>query len=125
MTRVLVFGTFDGLHKGHEFFLEQAKTMADELVVAVARDEHVMLLKKKVSRFTQQQRLDSVSKYPGVHESLLCDSDLGSFKIIEIVKPDIVVLGHDQNALQSALLGWLTAHNLQTRIVRAKKFENC
>lgn len=122
MTRVLVFGTFDGIHPGHESFLEQAKAMGDELVVGVARDEHVMRLKSKAPKRKQQQRLESVRKFPGVYESRLCDSDLGSFDIIKSVNPDIIVLGHDQDMLQAALHKWLTSNDSRARIVRAKKF---
>jgi FAD synthetase len=39
--RVLATGTFDLLHPGHLFYLEQSKALGDELVVIVARDANV------------------------------------------------------------------------------------
>ena len=41
--RIMVFGTFDGLHKGHLNFFKQAKNFAENsfLIVSVARDKNV------------------------------------------------------------------------------------
>ena len=41
MKKVLVFGTFDGLHEGHKDFLRQAKQYGDHLTVVVGRDSTV------------------------------------------------------------------------------------
>ena len=38
MKKVMCAGTFDIVHKGHIYFLEQAKKFGDYLVVVVARD---------------------------------------------------------------------------------------
>ena len=40
----MVFGTFDGLHKGHLNFFKQAKKLAQKsfLIVSIARDLNVL-----------------------------------------------------------------------------------
>ena len=43
--RVAVFGTFDLLHKGHRFVLDQAEERGD-LFVVIARDSTVKTIKK-------------------------------------------------------------------------------
>ena len=98
---VLVFGTFDGLHMGHEFFLNEAGKLGDELVVAVARDSHVRELKNKNPVHGEQERLQAVAKHPGVARAMLCDETLGSYDILEQVHPTLVAVGHDQQALRS------------------------
>ncbi len=123
MKRVLVFGTFDGLHAGHKFLLQQASALGDELYVGVACDEHVFALKHKRAHRNQNQRLRAVRAYPGVHKGLLCDRTLGSFGILDLVKPDLIVMGHDQETLHVELRAWLKKHHRAIRMVRAKKYE--
>jgi len=48
-TKIMVFGTFDGLHKGHLNFFWQARKLAVDsfLVVSIARDKNVIKIKGK------------------------------------------------------------------------------
>ena len=48
-TRIMVFGTFDGVHMGHLDFLKQARKLAREsfLIVSVAREKNVFRIKNK------------------------------------------------------------------------------
>ena len=75
--RVLVFGTFDGLHAGHQFFLRTAKTQGTVLIVSVARDKHVSELKQKIPIHREQERLQTIQKLPFVDEST-CVHDLAN-----------------------------------------------
>lgn len=108
--RVLVFGTFDGLHEGHLFFLQKAKECGDTLIVAVARDAHVRQLKQKKPLQNEKQRLADVRHLEIVDEAWLSDPILGSFEIIERVSPDGIVLGYDQHELEKALLTFFHDH---------------
>jgi len=119
--RVLVFGTFDGLHPGHVFFLRQAKTKGTELVVAVARDEHVRKLKQKSPVHHEQHRLKKIQAQASVLIAQLSDKDLGSFKILEELTPDVIVLGHDQKELQEALIEWMSKEHKYIPMTRTKK----
>ncbi len=121
--RVLVFGTFDGLHTGHHFILRQAKVRGTELVVAVARDKHVQELKNKTPQHRERVRLEAIQKLPFVDEALLSDETLGSFEIINTVHPDLIVLGHDQIALEESLRAWMAKQNRYLPIQRMKKIE--
>ena len=42
MKKVMTFGSFDVLHKGHEHYLKEAKSYGDYLIVVVARDENIL-----------------------------------------------------------------------------------
>jgi FAD synthetase len=119
--RVLVFGTFDGLHPGHVFFLRKAKAKGDELVVAVARDKHVELLKDKRPDNIESRRRSGVEGQACVSEALLCDQELGKFDILKEVAPDLIVLGHDQKELEDALITWMTQEDQYIPMQRIKK----
>jgi FAD synthetase len=105
--RVLVFGTFDGLHSGHIFFLRQARALGTHLTVSIARDAHIRELKHKMTCQTEQKRLQLVKKIESVDEAILSDETLGTFDVIPHIQPDLIVLGYDQLELSDALTKWM------------------
>ncbi|MBI4592356.1 adenylyltransferase/cytidyltransferase family protein [Candidatus Uhrbacteria bacterium] len=119
--RVLVFGTFDGVHPGHEFFLRSAKARGTELVVGVARDTHVVTLKGHKPLNPEQKRLEKIQVLPMVDHAQLCDTEISSFKIVEEMAPEIIVLGHDQQELEQALITWMAQSGHYVPMIRAKK----
>jgi FAD synthetase len=118
----LAFGTFDGIHPGHEHFLSQAADLADELVVGVARDEHVRKLKNKSPNFSQDARRSAVAEFSYVERAVLSDKDLGSYDIVDTVKPDVIAIGHDQQALLNDLQRWMreTGREVATKRISKK-----
>ncbi len=119
--RVLVFGTFDGLHPGHVFFLRKSKAKGDELVVAVARDKHVEVLKEKRPDNIEERRRLVVESQACVSQAILCDQELGKFDILKTVAPNLIVLGHDQKDLENALLTWMAEEHQYIPMQRIKK----
>lgn len=119
--RVLVFGTFDRFHPGHEFFLRSAKSRGTELVVAVARDAHVRALKDKHPQRPEHKRLQSIEELPYVMSARLSDEELGSFEVVKFFQPDLIVLGHDQIELEQALIAWMGKGDDYIPMMRAKK----
>jgi len=94
MTRVLVFGTFDGLHQGHRFFLDAAAEQG-ELHIAVARDTTVEHIKGKPPRESEQDRRKAIqSAYPDTQVFLGAEADY--LEPVRKVKPDLICLGYDQ-----------------------------
>ena len=55
----MVFGTFDGLHKGHISFFKQAKNLIKNsfLIVSIARDKNVIKIKGKEPKLSENERL--------------------------------------------------------------------
>ena len=47
MRKIIVFGTFDILHKGHLNLFKQAKQHGDYLMAVIARDKNVKKAKGK------------------------------------------------------------------------------
>ena len=94
MLRVLVFGTFDGLHPGHLFFLGEAGKRG-ELWVVIARDANVTLIKGRASVQNERDRMRAVEEaFPAAHIVLGHPKDF--LTPVREIAPDLIVLGYDQ-----------------------------
>ncbi len=120
---VLVFGTFDSLHPGHEYFLENAASLGDCLVVVVARDSSVKMLKHRRPLHGEASRLHFVQSHPLVDHALLGDKAIGSFAVVQKIQPHIICLGHDQNALWGSLKIWMENQNYLCEVRHLKPFK--
>jgi len=123
MKRVLVFGVFDGVHEGHRAFLREAKTHGEHLIVAVAHDAVVEMLKGKRPRWNILERVEHLRKEDGVDEVVPGDGDLGKWEILEKYKPDVIALGYDQTALKAELEGYLKRAEWQPELKVMQSFE--
>ena len=75
MKKVIVFGTFDILHKGHLDFFKQAKAHGDFLAVVIGRDANVEKLKGQKPTNDEHQRMLVVYHADGVDLALLGDKE--------------------------------------------------
>lgn len=129
MIKVLVFGTFDGLHEGHKDFFKQAKEYGDHLVVVVGRDSTVERTKNRLPKFNEQERLKAVQECEFVNEVRLGNEappgeKLDPYKIVEEIKPDIICLGYDQTFFADKLTEELPKRGLgHVKIERLEAFE--
>jgi len=94
MTLVLAQGTFDILHPGHVYYLQQARSMGDRLHVIVARSTNVT--HKDPPVVPGSQRAAMVAALDPVDDACLGNPD-DIFVPIERLDPDIIALGHDQH----------------------------
>lgn len=93
--KVLAAGTFDMFHPGHQFFLDQAKMLGDELFVIIARDDSVKKIKGFFPEHSEVQRKTSVKNFLGDDTVFLGDHH-DFLKIPKQIQPDIIALGYDQ-----------------------------
>ena len=107
MTKVLAFGTFDGLHEGHREFFRQARLHGDYLVVAVARDEVVKQLKSRSPRKSLKERIEMLANETVADMIIPGDQELGSYEVVKRHRPHVIALGYDQAALKKDLEGHL------------------
>ena len=96
MTRVFVNGTFDILHRGHLALLSYARSLGDEVIVAIDTDERVKELKGPtrpinscLDRTVMLQSLKTVDKV----FSFSSDEELEN--LVKTTEPDIMVVGSD------------------------------
>ena len=91
---MLLFGTFDGLHPGHRFVMDEALRRGDVTVV-VARDATVERLKGRTPIDGQEERMRALREaYPGV--AVLLGDPQDFLAPVRAARPDIIVLGYDQ-----------------------------
>lgn len=122
MKTVLCFGTFDQLDEAHRKFLHAAEALGDYLRVSVARDAHVRTLKHKEPKQDERTRLKAILSLLFVDEAELSDEQLGSYRTVLQMKPDLIALGYDQDKLEEDLKAFLLAHELMIPIVRIGRF---
>ena len=99
----MVFGTFDGLHEGHRYFLNEAKKLGDYLIVAVAHDSAVNLFKNRAPRQDAGARVSAILSENLADEVVIGDEEQGSWEVLKKHRPDIVALGYDQRELRKSL----------------------
>ncbi|MAK05477.1 MAG: FAD synthase [Euryarchaeota archaeon] len=112
MKRVLAVGVFDLLHAGHLHYLEQAKSLGDELVVIVAHDDTVR--QRKHEPITLQDMRKRMVEGLKPVDSVYIGNPPGvsMFDILVDVKPNIIALGYDQEHAEEWIRKELDARNL-------------
>ncbi len=119
-TKVLAFGTFDIFHKGHEFYLKEAKKYGDILNVIVARDSTVKEVKGKTPLNNESKRLAKIQSLDYVNMAFLGYEE-DKYKIIEEIRPDIICIGYDQQSFNNDLKNTLKERGLNPKIVKFEK----
>ncbi|AEG17698.1 adenylyltransferase/cytidyltransferase family protein [Methanobacterium paludis] len=117
-------GTFDIIHPGHGYYLEESKKLGGEaakLVVVIARDATVRS-KKRVPVVNEKQRLEVVKMMKPVDEAYL-GSTTDMFKIVEKIKPDIISIGPDQSFDLDKLRGELKKRNLNSEVIKVEGYK--
>lgn len=122
MKKVLVFGTFDVVHMGHIHMLKEAKEYGDYLVVSVARDKNVELIKGERPYFSEKERVEFLKNISLIDEVVLGELE-EVYKNIGTVKPDTIALGYDQKVYVGELAQAITTLNLNIPIVRLKPYK--
>jgi FAD synthetase len=119
--KVLVFGSFDIIHKGHEYLLKKASEFG-ELHVVIARDETITQIKGKPPHFPQDERRKHITEISYVKSAYLGNPG-DKYKIIEDIKPDIICLGYDQKDFTERLLDECQKRGLNVKIIRLDAYE--
>lgn len=121
MVKVMVFGTFDGVHPGHENFFEQAKKYGDYMIVVVARDKTVEKIKGQKPKYSEVERRMMVAENSNVDLAVL-GKYRDKFEIIADHQPDVICLGYDQDSFVKNIEPELKRLSLSPKIIRLKSF---
>lgn len=119
----MVFGTFDGLHKGHFSFFKQAKNLTKNsfLIVSISRDKNVKRIKGEYPSLNDRKRAVLVKKFKLIDKVVLSGTKNHLPHIIR-ENPDIIALGYDQKAYVKNLKKDLKNKGFSIKIVRLKPY---
>lgn len=93
--RIMIAGTFDLIHAGHIYLINEAAKLG-EVYVVVATDKNRELFSGERPIIPQEQRLEVIKNLKNVKEARLGRSDNDTLKTVEEINPDIILLGPDQ-----------------------------
>lgn len=116
-------GTFDLIHPGHGFYLEEAKKLGGEgarLVVVIARESTVRA-RKRVPIVPEKQRREVVQMLKMVDEAVL-GSETDMFSTVLKIKPDIIAIGPDQNFNLDHLREELKKRSIEAEVVKIERY---
>jgi FAD synthetase len=119
--RVVATGTFDILHPGHLYYLEESKKLGDELWVIVARDANVRHKPRPI--IPEGYRLQMVASLKPVTHAILGDKT-DMFRPIQEIQPAIITIGFNQHFDEAKLHQQLSERGLAPEIVRIGKYED-
>jgi FAD synthetase len=108
--RVLVGGCFNLIHPGHIYFLNRAKKLGTHLTVVLA---HKNNNKKRIVK-TYSERRQQILKLKIV-DNIIKGHPIDFNKVLKKVKPDIIVLGYDQE---------LPPRVTFSKVIRIDKYKN-
>lgn len=117
-------GTFDIIHPGHGYYLEESKRIGGKdsrLVVVVATDATVRS-KKRIPVVDEKQRLEMVKMIKPVDEAYLGQED-DMFRIVEEIDPDVITIGSDQKYNIPELKEQLNKRGLKADVVKIQGYK--
>ena len=114
---VFTNGCFDLLHKGHRDLIEQSFSFGDILIVGLNSDESVKRLKGKTRPIQcEADRINALLDTGYVDQVYIFDNDT-PLKLINLIKPDILVKGGDYNPNEIVGYEEVTSLGGEVRIV--------
>lgn len=96
------FGTFDRLHPGHLFYLNELKKLGDELIVVIARDSNVKKIKGRLPHLDEKDRRSAVMA-TGVPDRAVLGDEKDFYKVVKEFRPAVLGFGYDQPVDMEAL----------------------
>ena len=117
--RKIVFtnGCFDLIHLGHVKYFQFARAQGDLLVVGVNTDRSIRNLKgPKRPIVNEHDRIEVLEELESIDYLVLFD-DQTPIKLIEAIKPDVLVKGADYKKEQ--VVGWDMVENTGGRVALA------
>lgn len=118
----MAFGSFDLLHKGHLYYLNESKKYGDKLIVVVSRDDNIIGFKGKNPLYKEEERLEKVKKL-SIADKVILGNKGNIFEILSEIKPNVICLGYDQKPTDKELKKELNLRNINAEVVRIKAFK--
>ncbi len=119
--KILVAGTFDILHPGHIFLINEAAKLGDVYIV-IATDKNRELYSGETPIVPEQQRYEVMKSIKNVKDVKLGRHDNDTLRTVEEINPDIILLGPDQKFSAQKLQNALNMKGLKH--IEVRRLEN-
>jgi len=122
--KIMVFGTFDGLHQGHINFLKQARNLSPNsfLIVSLARDRNVLRLKGSLPEKKEKERL-ALIKRSGLADKVVLGGTKSHLPHILKENPHVIALGYDQKAYVKNLMRDLKTQKNNLNLIKITRLK--
>ena len=119
---VFTNGCFDILHRGHASYLNQAKSLGDNLIVGVNSDRSVRSLKGESRPVNNESdRAFLIDNLKSVDYVIIFDEDT-PYDLIREIQPDFLVKGGDWK--KEDIVGWDIVKESGGKVLSLKFIEN-
>ncbi len=119
--KILVAGTFDILHPGHIFLINEAAKLGDVYIV-IATDKNREMYSGEAPIVPEQQRYEVMKSIKNVKDVKLGRHDNDTLRTVEEINPDIILLGPDQKFSAQKLQNALNMKGLKH--IEVRRLEN-
>ena len=119
---VLIFGTFDLLHAGHENMIGQARAHGDQIIAIIARDETVQKIKGHSPYHSEKDRMKNL-KNSGLVDKVMLGNAGNKYDVIRKLRPQVIALGYDQFAFTYGLEKLIIDEKIGAQIQRLKAYK--
>lgn len=120
MKKVLIFGTFDIIHPGHLHVFQLAHKYG-EVHACLALDETVKKIKEAPPYYSLNERVQQLQRYNiQAHPGDAVDR----LTVVKNLKPDVIVLGYDQNIFVDTLEKYRNSGEQGFEIIRAPSYKS-
>lgn len=120
---VMVTGTFEILHPGHLAYLKEAWRLG-YVVAVVSSDENAERNKRRKMVIPQPQRSEVLSSLYYVHK-VVPGKPGNIFDIFEEVKPDVILLGPNQNVPEDVVKAEARRRGVNAEVLRMTALKQC
>ncbi len=119
---VMVFGTFDIIHLGHENMFKQTRELGNFVIAVVARDDTVKSIKGRAPLHNESMRVKNLKK-SSLADKVILGEKYDKYAVIKKYKPDVIALGYDQFAFTYGLKKLLIDMSLNTQIQKLRPYK--
>ncbi|MFN7106063.1 MAG: adenylyltransferase/cytidyltransferase family protein, partial [Pyrobaculum sp.] len=120
---VMAAGTFEILHPGHLAYLKEAWKLG-YVTAVVSSDENAERAKGRKIVIPQRQRAEVLSSLYYVHK-VVPGRPGDIFDILEVVRPDVVLLGPNQQVAEDKVRWEAKRRGLDVEVVRLSDLRQC
>ncbi|MFN3803719.1 MAG: DUF357 domain-containing protein [Pyrobaculum sp.] len=120
---VMAAGTFEILHPGHLAYLQEAWRLG-YVTAVVSSDENAERVKGRRIVIPQSQRAEVLSGIYYVHK-VVPGRPGDIFDILEVVKPDVILLGPSQQVAEDRVRWEAKRRGLDVEVIRLSELKQC